>query len=330
MGADPNTNNMNTLPTKWYIGVTEENQEELNRWRLKVATSHRGCELRANEHTLLSKHFIDGSHYYSSPVQDFRKDENYNDYQEITIEQFREITNSKPMNTLPTKWYIEVTKENQEELNRWRKKVATEYRDHTVSVGYTLLSMHSRDGSYYYTGDTRAVRSIEDYKDYEEITLEQFRQITTQTQKPMTKSIQISRDLLNEYYEASTREQKAYLSEHFKLDGTTTDEAIRGLHDLACGPWKKKIKKNHPDCFPEDSKHFDFSSRPMVRGIVSDAVADSLGMTHDFIQIRNNSDNPETHYRSFYLSSKYDWKLVQDGEETHGMAWALIPTKKKS
>ncbi len=146
----------------------------------------------------------------------------------------------------------------------------------------------------------------------------------------MKKSIQITRELLNEYYEASTREQKAYLSEHFKLDGTTTIEAIRGLHDLACGPWKKKIKKNHPDCFPEDSKHFDFSSRPMVRGIVSDEVADSLGMEHNFIQIRNNEDNPETHRRSFYLSSKYDWKLVQDGEESNGMAWALIPTKKKS
>ena len=67
-----------------------------------------------------------------------------------------------------------------------------------------------------------------------------------------------------------------------------------------------------------------------MRGIVSDTVADSLGMTHDFIQVRNNEDNPETHHRSFYLSSKYDWKLVQDGEESSGMAWALIPTKKKS
>jgi hypothetical protein len=166
--------------------------------------------------------------------------------------------------------------------------------------------------------------------EHQPITIEQFRQITNPTQKPMKKSIQISRELLNEYYDAATMAQQEYLTKHFKLNGTTTDEAIRGLHDLACGPWKKKIKKNHPDCFPEDSKHFDFSKRGMGRGIVSDEVADSLGMRHDFIQIRNNSDNPETHYRSFYLSSKYDWKLVQDGEETNGMAWALIPTKKKS
>jgi len=237
------------------------------------------------------------------------------------------------MNTLPTKWYIEVTKENQEELNRWRKKVATEYRDHTVSVGYTLLSMHSRDGSYYYCGDTRAVRKIEDYNDYQEITLEQFREITnsTSTQKPMTKSIQISRDLLNEYYEASTSGQKAYLTEHFKLDGTTTDEAIRGLYEMACSAWKPRIKKNHPECFPEDSKHFDFSNRGMGRGgIVSDEVADSLGMTHDFIQIRNNLDNPETHYRSFYLDSDYNWELTQDGKENGRPVMVLIPTKKQN
>jgi hypothetical protein len=238
--------------------------------------------------------------------------------------------NTNPMNTLPTKWYIQATEENHEELNSWRLKNATQHLDYALKVGYTLLSEHHGDKSCFYADDAREVRSNEHYADYQEITLEQFRQITNPTQKPMTKSIQISRDLLNAYYEASTSEQKAFLTEHFKLDGTTTDEAIRGLHDLACALWKKKIKKNHPDCFPEDSKHFDFSKREMVRGIVSDEVADSLGMTHDFIQIRNNSDNPETHYRSFYLSSKYDWKLVQDGEESNGMVWALIPTKKKS
>jgi len=327
MGADPNTNNMNTLPTDWCIEATTENFAELYPWWR--ANADKSFKRFSIGFTLMSSH-PDGSCYFGNCIESCI--ESHPNYQPITIEQFRQITNPKPMNTLPTKWYIEVTKENQEELNRWRKKVATEYRDHTVSVGYTLLSMHSRDGSYYYCGDTRAVRKTEEYNDYQEITLEQFREITnsTSTQKPMTKSIQISRDLLNEYYEASTTPQRAYLSEHFKLDGTTTIEAIRGLHDLACNPWKKKIKKNHPDCFPEDSKHFDFSSRPMVRGIVSDEVADSLGMRRNFIQIRYNDENPETHYRSFYLSSKYDWKLVQDGVETNGTAWALIPTKKKS
>jgi hypothetical protein len=329
MGADPNTSNMNTLPTDWCIEATEENFAELYPWWRANADS--GFKRFTIGFTLMSSH-PDGSCYFGNCMETCIK--YYPNHQPITIQQFRQITNpnSNPMNTLPTKWLIQVTEENQEELNRWRQQVATEHRTNTLAVGYTLVSKHQYDGSHYYCQNAKEVKKIDHYADYQEITLEQFRQITnsTPTPKPMKKSIQISRELLNEYYEASTSEQKAFLAEHFKLDGTTTDEAIRGLHDLACRTWKPRIKKNHPDCFPEDSKHFDFSKRGMVRGIVSDEVADSLGMTHDFIQIRNNEDNPETHHRSFYLSSKYDWKLVQDGEESNGMAWALIPTKKKS
>jgi hypothetical protein len=136
----------------------------------------------------------------------------------------------------------------------------------------------------------------------------------------MSKSIQISRDLLNAYYDAATLEQKVYLTEHFKLDGTTTVEAIRGLHDIACATWKPKIKKNHPDCFPEESKYFDFSEH--ASSIISQDVCRSLGLENDFIQVRNSS-NPETDKRSFYLSPRYNWELVQDGP-----AMVLIPTKK--
>jgi len=327
MGADPNTNNMNTLPTDWCIEATEENFVELYHWWRANAAKHFKCFTIG--HTLMSSH-PDGSCYFSTCIEDCI--EQFPNHQPITIEQFRQITN--PTSALPTKWYIGVTKENQEELDRWRQQVATSNLSNTLAVGYTLLSSHHHDGSHYFCANARQVKKLDSYADYQEITLEQFRQITNSTpastQNPMKKSIQISRDLLNEYYEASTSEQKAYLTEHFKLDGTTTDEAIRGLHDLACALWKKKIKKNHPDCFPEDSKHFDFSKRETVRGIVSDEVADSLGMKHNFIQIRNNNENPETHHRSFYLTSEYDWKLVQDGTETRGTAWALIPTKKKS
>jgi len=130
------------------------------------------------------------------------------------------------MNTLPTKWYIGVTEENRDELDRWRQRVATSHRDNELRANdHVILSRHLEDGSCYYANNVKDLREHEDYQDYEEITIEQFRQITNQ--KPMTKSIKISRDLLNEYYEASTSGQKAYLTEHFKLDGTTTEEAIQ-------------------------------------------------------------------------------------------------------
>jgi hypothetical protein len=151
----------------------------------------------------------------------------------------------------------------------------------------------------------------------------------------MSKSIQISRDLLNAYYDAATTPQKEYLTKYFKLDGTTTEEAIRGLHDIACEGWKPKIKKNHPDCFPEDSKYFDFSNHAKQgdNRVVSADVGESLGLTEGsggFIQVRNNSCNPETHHQSFYLSSYYNWELVQDGTESGRPVMVLIPTKKSS
>ena len=47
----------------------------------------------------------------------------------------------------------------------------------------------------------------------------------------MTKSIQISRDIRNQYYESATTPQKAYRNENLHLDGTTTDEPKPELHE---------------------------------------------------------------------------------------------------
>jgi len=318
-----NPKNMNTLPQNWLIEVTEENQAELDHWRQQVATSHREGTLCVG-YTLLSSHHHDGSHYYATTPSALRRAEPYyyNNYQEITLEQFRQITNPNLMNTLPTKWYIQATEENHEELNSWRERNATSYlASQYFQVGHTLLSEHHSDKSCYYADDADTVRGRSEYKDYQEITLEQFRQITNQTQKPMTKSIQISRGLLNEYYDAATTPQREYLSEHFKLDGTTTAEAIRGLHDLACNTWKPRIKKNHPECF-EDEKYFDFSAMA-DEAIVAPKVAQALGLSEDFIEVRQGT-NPKLRNRSFYLSTNYDWELVNDEE---GMM-VLIPTKK--
>jgi len=227
------------------------------------------------------------------------------------------------MNTHPEKWYIVATEDNYDELKAWRQTRATSYLN-SFRIGNPLLSEHTGDTSYYYGGSVYDLKCDSDYDCYQEITLEQFRQITNSSPKPMTKSIQISRDLLNEYYEASTKLQKEYLTKHFKLDGTTTDEAIRGLYEMACGTWKPKIKANHPDCFPKDSKYFDFSEHTNQYGydsIVSSDVAHSLGLCRSFIQVR--CSNTEYGNRAFYLTSEYNWELVRNGTDM-----VLIPTKK--
>jgi hypothetical protein len=313
-----------THPEKWYIPVTRENREELNRWRKRVATSNREDSLRPDDSVVVSAHHRDGSYYYASDVKDLKAHDAYHGYQEITLEQFRQITNPHPEH-----WCIEANEENFKELYAWWRNNASG-RYTRFQVGYTLVSDHPSDESKYYLGSI--AQFLDHYPQFEEVTLEQFRQITNPNQTTMTKQIQISRELLNEYYEAATSPQKAYLSENFKLDGSTTDEAIRGLHDMACSTWKPRIKKNHPDCFPEDSKYFDFSEfvNRCDNRVVSQDVCKALGLRREFIQVRNNTDNPKTHHQSFYLLSHYNWELVQDGTEEGRPVMVLIPTKKSS
>ena len=219
-------------------------------------------------------------------------------------------------------WYIVITEENCSELLEWWND-SVDNGCRPPLVGEYLMSKNPKDNSCYWTKTETDYHGLNWQQEYERITLEQFRQIINS--KPMSKTIQISRTLLNEYFDAATMSQQEYLTKHFKLDGTTTDEAIRGLYDLACGGWKPKIKANHPDCFPEDSKYFDFSKHTNLHGcdsIVLGNVAESLGLCRNFIQVRISTT--ENNDRSFYLDRRYNWELVKENEE----AMVLIPTKK--
>lgn len=318
MGDDPNNTIMNRFPNKWFIPLQEDEGGIIKSWWLEKAEESNWGRIIPHDALVMSKHPRDHSYYWSG--SDSALLEAHPSYQRITIEQFREITNPNPK-----KWCIEATEENHEELQRWRLSVATAWvKSGDFRVGQVLLSEHPSDQSYYFADPMSALRDNEDYNDYQEITLEQFRKITNSTPKPkaMSESIQISRELLNEYYEASTTEQKAYLVEHFKLDGTTTVEAIRGLHGIACSAWKKRIKKNHPECFPVESKYFDFSEASGRDLITDDDVSRQLGLDSNFIQVRNSTDK-RYHHKSFYLSSSYNWELASDDE-----IQVLIPTKK--
>jgi hypothetical protein len=308
----------------WYIAITEENHSELLEWWNDSEGYSIGCRPPSVGEYLMSKNPKDNSCYWTKSDTDHHGLNWQQQYELITLEQFRQITNP-----LPEHWCIVATKENIEELNRWRlsKRTPEAARwDDRFVPGAALLSEHPQDdGSYFWA--KAAPYSIEQkYPQYKPITIEQFRQITNP--KPMSntevKSIQIPRTLLNEYYEAATTPQREYLTKHFKLDGTTTDEAIRGLYELACNKWKPKIKAYHWECFPEDSKYFDFSKHTNLHGcdsIVLGNVAESLGLCRNFIQVRFGS--LENNDRSFYLTGDYNWELINEGGDM-----VLIPTKK--
>ena len=146
----------------------------------------------------------------------------------------------------------------------------------------------------------------------------------TETFTPQT-AITISRALLGEYYEAATTQQREYMSDNFKLNGETTVEAIVGLYDIACFEWKPIIKKNHPECFPEESKYFDLSYLSPSRKypqIFTDKQAQNCGFENaDFIQVRASGKYGN---KAFYLHFEYDWEMTKDENGDS----ILIPTKK--
>ena len=132
--------------------------------------------------------------------------------------------------------------------------------------------------------------------------------------------IQISRTLLNEYYDASTDTQRQYINDNFKIDGTTTVDAIVGLEKIACDDWKRTIRKNHPECFPKAG--FDFSKFVTIydSDIFTKKESELLGFEESPIQIRNHGDY---RYKGFYLITDVKWELVED----EGVQ-VLVPIKK--
>jgi hypothetical protein len=153
------------------------------------------------------------------------------------------------LNDIPEKWCIEITKENIDILLSWWKKNTIGWEGSLPEIECTLLSEHPTDKSKYYYNHVNGF--LESHPEYEAITLEQFKTIILKNPIMETnKTIQISRELLNEYYDAATMSQRYFINEHFKIDGTTTVKSIIELHNIACDTWKHIIKRNHPECFP--------------------------------------------------------------------------------
>ena len=146
---------------------------------------------------------------------------------------------------------------------------------------------------------------------------------TSKLDNPILDVIQISRHLLNKYYDVSTDTQKQYIKDNFKIDGTTTVDAIIGLEAIACDNWKPIIRKNHPECFPKPE--FDFSKFVTIydSDIFTKQESKLLGFEESPIQIRNHGDY---RYKGFYLTNinGVKWELV---EGDYGVQ-VLVPIKK--
>jgi hypothetical protein len=79
--------------------------------------------------------------------------------------------------------------------------------------------------------------------------IEKIESKESKTETNMEEIINIGTERLVEYYNSSTKEQKDYLNENFKLNGECTKKSLIGLRDMACSTWKPKIEANHPEVF---------------------------------------------------------------------------------
>ena len=167
-----------------------------------------------------------------------------------------------------------------------------------------LIGIRTKDGKEYIMGE-KGLELLE----------------SSTSDNPISDVIQISRTLLNEYYLYSTDTQKQYINDNFKIDGTTTVDAIVGLEKIACDDWKRTIRKNHPECFPKAG--FDFSKFVTIYetiDIFTKQESELLGFKETPIQIRNLGDY---RYKGFHLITDVKWELVEDRG-----AQILIPIKK--
>ena len=148
--------------------------------------------------------------------------------------------------------------------------IYTSYSDMAIIMGFNIWDW-DRGGELLY-GDTGTVINIQKHPTLENVLIgirtkngkeyiidENGLELVVETKS--SDVIQISRQLLNDYYNASTSGQKQYMNDNFKIDGTTTVGAIIRLEELACDDWKRIIRKNHPECFPKrfPKPEFDFS-----------------------------------------------------------------------
>jgi hypothetical protein len=89
-------------PENWYIPVTNENHDELQVWwrkqTLKSGWNSNPDAYLYDDALLLSQHPTDDSHYYAGTESGFKA--HNPSYQEITLEQFRQITNPNPQKSM--------------------------------------------------------------------------------------------------------------------------------------------------------------------------------------------------------------------------------------
>jgi len=232
-------------------------------------------------------------------------------------------------NSLPEKWYMMLDNLSDEELevcNEWRRSVCTTRRAHTIEQHHMLLNCHE-DGSYYY-GHTH-LESLKDEKwayGIKEITFNQFK-----------------KHILNQ-------ENKTVMTKQ-TLTAAVTD--VLKIHSIACTSWKSIIASNYLSRVDnaqnitftqhEVDKMFEAATEaqlPVLENVFGKQVKEStLKVIADGKPLfRENSNEGSAAMievrigeysnlknKAFWLNRAYNWELRNDSDGD----LCLVPTPKQ-
>jgi hypothetical protein len=120
------------------------------------------------------------------------------------------------MEKLPENWYIRVTEENIDVLDKWRKSVATKYLSVPLDKGMFVLSKHN-DDSYFYSSNNEQ-NLLLDFPNYKKINFETFLQITQIKKLPIMSFTTITREQFKKGYNLACSEWKKTLMDKFGED----------------------------------------------------------------------------------------------------------------
>lgn len=298
------------LPKDWYIEVTEENLEELDAWRKRVASYYKNVILISG-FFILSKHYRDESNFYSGYEKDLLK--HHPNHKKIDLETLHKITNMEPDFSIKGTKLPSIPKGTSYRLYHTPYETELDFNYKTL-VSYGLEE---------FKGETYVLADTNDYKDsnyfmFKLSDIERLWKEQNQNQNPK-------------------QDMKKF---------TITAELAQSIIDIACNAWKKQLaekwannivlgneieiseefyKEMRAACTPPQNELFDKIFGKDDDGSVNLTGVDSFelhGASNQMIDVRRGYEYGN---KAFGLSNKYNWEIKRDSEG----ALCLIPTKKK-
>lgn len=152
------------------------------------------------------------------------------------------------VSSLPEKWYIRITSDNNEKLKEWWIKNNTFYDEWYWDHGKYLVSKHPKDTSMTYNDSSIEEDSY--FQNYREITAEQ---LLNQTKSKEMKTYKVTREQLAEIYSIACSGWKPKIEKitnnalgAFGTEGELSEDIVQSMRDAATTDQRPVIDRIFP------------------------------------------------------------------------------------